>query len=262
MKTRTLALWLLPFVFVLAGCSSAGGGNPLNAIFGRQAAAKQATQAKADAGEDAAVQAAQVEVVKTGVALAAAEKENPESRPVAVAKRTNANAAALLNQRRPLTVAELQDAITTVKGLLSENVEVRKAAEAKQGTTEKDNRALSEELGKLREKIETLTAKADAEARANLATANKLRWSNIWAAVSTVGTVAFGVGMLLYRANAFGMATRVAGGFVDLEKKHGAETADLARQFFDSALDSGDKNKVFAALSKIAPHIATRVSNS
>lgn len=262
MKTRHLALWLLPFLFVLAGCSTAGGWNPLNVIFGRQAAAKQATQVKADAGEDAAVQAAQVEVVKTGVALAAAEKENPESRPVAVAKRTNANASALLNQRRPLTVADLQDAIATAEGLLSENVAARKAAEEKQGSTEKTNRELSEELGRLREKIDSLTKKADAEAANNLATANALRWANIRAYAGMAGTFLFGVGMFIYRANGFGFATRVAGGLADLEKKHGTDTADIARGALDVALDAGDKNKIFAALKTIAPNIAHRVAAS
>jgi ElaB/YqjD/DUF883 family membrane-anchored ribosome-binding protein len=179
-----------------------------------------------------------------------------------VAKRTNANASALLNQRRPLTVADLQDAIATAQGLLSENVAAREAAEEKQGEAEKTNRELSEELGTLREKIKTLDAKAATEAAGNLATANKLRWSNIWAAVGTVGTVAFGIGMFLYRANGFGFATRVAGGLADMEKKKGAETADIARAFLDSALDAGDKNKIFGALTKIAPAVAHRVSNS
>lgn len=262
MKTRTLALWLLPFLFILAGCSSAGGWNPLNVIFGRQAAAKQAAKVDETATEDATVTAAQVEIVKTGVAISSAEKENPGSRAVAVAKRTNANASALLNQRRPLTVADLQDAIATAEGLLSENVAARKSAEEKQGEAEKTNRELSEELGKLRAKIEMLDAKAATEAAGNLATANKLRWSNIWAAVSTVGTVAFGIGMFIYRANGFGFATRVAGGLADMEKKNGAETADMARAFLDSALDAGDKNKIFGALAKIAPAVAHRVSNS
>jgi ElaB/YqjD/DUF883 family membrane-anchored ribosome-binding protein len=224
--------------------------------FGRKAAKEVKLEGKAATLEDAQVDAAQVEVVKTGLALAAA----PASRPVEVAKRTNSNAAALLNQRKPLNAATLADIQATVAGLLSEEVAKREAAERAQSETEKRNQGMAQELEDLRTELKGIKADRIAEAANNLAVANQLRAANIWKWTSTAASVIFAVGMLAYRANAFGLATRVAGGLVDIERQHGAGTADLARGALDSALDMGDKNKIFSALKVLAPDIAKRVS--
>jgi NADH dehydrogenase/NADH:ubiquinone oxidoreductase subunit G len=258
-KLPILCLALL----ALSGCASQGGGwNPLSAWFGRKAAAEARTEAKAGKTEDATVKAAQKEVEKAKVAAAVAAAEHPESRAIEVVNRTVGNASALLNQRSPLTVAELEEAVATAKGLLSVESAKREQAERNQAATERDNRNMAEELGALRAKLTEQAEGRKAEAAANLATANELRAANIWKWTSTAASALFAAGMLAYRANAFGIATRVAGGLADLEKAHGTGTADLARGALDSALDSGDKNKIFAALKTIAPAIAQRVSAS
>ena len=251
-------------LFALSGCASQGGGewSPLSAWFGRKAAAEARTEAKADKVEDATVKAAQKEVEKAKVAVGVASTEHPESRSVEVAKRTIGNASNLLNQRSPLTVAELEEAVATANGLLSVETAKREQAERNQSATERDNRNMAEELGALRAKLADLGEQRKAEAAANLATANELRAANIWKWASTAASALFAVGMLAYRANAFGIATRVAGGLADLEKAHGTGVADLTRGVLDSALDSGDKNKIFAALKTLAPTIAQRVSAS
>jgi hypothetical protein len=259
-----LVLCVAAVIFaLLPGCASSGGGwNPLRSWFGRKAAAEAKAEAKTVVVEDTVVQAAQVEVVKTGVALRAVAMEHPESRAVEVANRTNANAAALLNQRAPLTVAQMEEAIATANGLLSAETAKREAAEKAQQSTEKENRNMAEELGTLRADLKRLGEERKAEAAANLETANQLRAANIWKWTTTAASAVFAVGMLLYRANAFGMATRLAGGLAQLEQAHGTGTADLARGALDVALDTADKNKIFAALKVVAPNIAHRVSNS
>jgi len=250
-------------LFLFAGCASQGGGwNPLKAWFGRKAAAEARTEAKVDKAEDATVKAAQKEVEKAKVAVGVASTEHPESRSVEVAKRTIGNASNLLNQRSPLTVAELEEAVATANGLLSVETAKREDAEKRQAATERENRSMSEELGALRAKLADIGEQRKAEAAANLETANELRAANLRSWGLGALNVVLAVGVFAYRANFLGLATKVAGGLADLEKSKGPETADLARGALDVALDTGEKTKIFAALSRIAPAIAHRVSTS
>lgn len=216
---------------LFAGCATATGTrrswNPLDWIYGRKAASAATSEAKATTAEAEMVQAAQVEVVKTGVALDAARREHPESRPVEVAQRTNANAAALLNQRQPLTVAETQDAKATADGLLSEEKGRRAQAEAAQEKAEGTARKLSEDLGELRARLEALKGEVANESANNLRLANELRAATLWKWVSTAGAAALGLLALAYRLNLGNLQTGVGEALGHFQKKYGTSDDDL-----------------------------------
>lgn len=254
LRTVTLAALALA---LLAGCATATGTrrswNPLDWIFGRKAAAVATTEAKATTTETALVHAAQIEVVKTGEALAAAREENPESRPVAVAQRTNANAAALLNQREPLALAEQQSALDTVRGLLSQETARREAAERAQQEAEGSARKLSTELGELRARLEALKGEQAQEAATNLHLANELRAATIWKWTSTVGAAALGLLALAYRLNLGNLQTGVGEALGHFQKKYGTSDEDLKemKAAIDALVNKGQQTAISKGVAAI-----------
>lgn len=239
-------------LFLTAGCTSTSSWNPLNAWFGRKANAEAKTEAKASAVEDKSVTAAQVEVVKTGVALAAAAVEHPESRPVQVAQRTNANAAALLNQREALSVAAHDEAVATAQGLLSAETAKREAAEKAQAQTEARNRDMGEQLEKLRGQLKQLSKERAEEAAKNLALANELRAATIWKWAGTAGSVLLGLAAVAYRLNLGRFQTGAAEVLARLKQTHGDEVAGTARSVLDAVLHTGEQKAVFRAFTAIS----------
>lgn len=245
-----LAGWLL----VLVGCTTAAGTrkswNPLDWLFGRKGAAVATTEAKQTTAEQAIVHAAQIEVVKTGEALARAREEHPDSRPVVIAQRTNANAAALLSQREQLTLAEQQTALETVRGLLSEETARREAAERAQQEAEGSARKLSAELGELRTRLEALRGEYAQESANNLRLANQLRAAVIWKWASTGGALLLGALALIYRYNIGNLHAGVGEALGRFQKKYGSSDEDL--QQMQHAIDALTGKAQQGAISAIA----------
>ena len=198
------------------------------------------------------MRAAQKEVRKTGVALDAAAQENPASRSVAVAKRTNGNADALLNQRAPLPVAEADEAVRIVRDLLSEEPARRESAEKSQGAAEDSARKLGAELDALRTQLTTLRKASAEEAANNLRLANELRAATLWKWLATAGTVLMTVAALAYRYNLGGLQTGVADGLAKLHSKYGASDEDVAalRSSIDAATLPYTQNQIFNLVAK------------
>ena len=240
---------------MLAGCQSSRQVltklNPLNWGSGRAAKAEVKAEAKADSLEDRLVKQAQVEVVKTGAALASARVENPASRPVEVAERTNANAAALLNQREPLDVATSQAALETARGLLSAEVTAREKAEASQAKVEAANRTLGAELDGLRADLAKLKAKADAEAANSLAMARELNNERLMKYGVAGLSVALGLLTVAYRLNIGRLQAGAGEVLAMLQAKHGDAVAATARGVLDATLHTGEQQAVCKVYSKM-----------
>jgi hypothetical protein len=228
-------------VLALTGCATASKWNPLNLIFGRQAATVEKTEAKQAKAEDQSVTAAQVEVLKTSEALKHAEA----SPAVLVARRTNGNALALLNQRQPLNLLQTSEAASIVAGLLSEEANKRQAAEAKQQAAEGANVKLSAELEALRAKLDEARKRADAEAANNLATANELRVQKLWTyggyAVSFLASCA----ALYFQFGGQKAQKALASVMAHVRTSYGDTAGDAASYGADFLLSEGQKTKIF-----------------
>lgn len=251
---------MLGWLLVLIGCTTAAGTrrsmNPLDWLFGRKAAAVASTDAKRGDAEEAIVHAAQIEVVKTGEALAVARETHPESRPVEVAQRTNTNATALLNQRDQLTLAEQQAALQVVRGLLSDETTRRETAERAQADAEGSARKLSAELGELRTRLEALRGEQAQEAANNLRLANELRAATLWKWASTGGALLLGAVALAYRYNLGNLQVGVGEALGAFKRKYGTKDEDLLemQHAIDALVGKGQQ----AAISTIAARIVNR----
>ena len=236
----------------MAGCANTGEHPLLSWIFGRKARQEQKVEARTGQAADEVVRAAQKEVRKTGVALDAAAQENPASRSVAVAKRTNGNADALLNQRAPLPVAEADAAVQIVRDLLSEEPARRESAEKSQGAAEDSARKLGAELDALRTQLDNLRKASAEEAANNLRLANELRAATLWKWLATAGTVIMTVAALAYRYNLGGLQTGVADGLAKLHSKYGASDEDVSavRSSIDAATLPYTQNQIFNLVAK------------
>jgi hypothetical protein len=166
------AVWWNPTTWASRGAPAAAD---------RAAARVDTARTAEQVAADAAVQSAHKEFAKTDLALAAA----PDSRPVALARRTTANGLGLLDQVRPLTAAESAEIRQLVADLLSENAATVAAAEARQRTAEERLAAAGRDLEAARAKLEQREAELT-KANGNLreaydrenALANKVR--NFW----------------------------------------------------------------------------------
>jgi hypothetical protein len=163
--------WLIMIPFLLTGCGTPGSGirwwAPTTWFSGKAVhdtakAIQRETQA-----ETAAVKLAQKASHETQIALGFAG----ESRPVAVARESSSTAVALLDQAAgPLTAPELSKMRETITGLLSENAEVREAAERERTRNAKGIADISRDLAKARE----ATDKAERDMRLAFERENKL----------------------------------------------------------------------------------------
>lgn len=245
-------------LLLLPGCATQG--NFVNGLwskmFGRKAEAVAKTEVKADKLEDREVTAAHVEVVKTGTLLAAAATEHPDSRPVAMASRTNQNAADLLNHRDPLSVATIDGAVSIARGLLSAETAARAHAESAQATAEGTNRQLSEQLSQTRVELKKLSAERDAEARNNLSLANQLRTERFYKYACAAASTILGLAAIAYRLN-IGRFQGAAASVLDrIKAQHGDAAADTARTALDTVLHTGEQRgvaKAFFALQQAKP---------
>lgn len=191
--TRIVKLSVIVSVVFIAGCASSGGGgavwwNPTTWISRVAPASADRAQGNRDdaakektATEKKAIDAAHREVAKTGEALQSA----PDSKPVRLARRFNANALALLAQVQPLTAEQSMELRNLVSDMMSENETIARDAELRQVKDEAAATNLSRELTAAAVKLERKDA-ALAAANANLreaydrenALANQVR--NFW----------------------------------------------------------------------------------
>lgn len=211
-------------LLLLSGCvgDRTGGAiwwNPTTWASRAAPAAADRAAAKVDSARtaesqaaDAAVQAAHMEFAKTDLALAAA----PDSRPVALARRTAANGLGLLDQVRPLTAAEAAEVRQLVADLLSDNAQTVAAAEAKQRTAEEKVAAIGRDLEEARAKLERREAeltKANGQLREAYdrenALANKVR--NFWFIVG-------GLALLWVFGNVLSVAARFHPGLAGVSR--------------------------------------------
>lgn len=188
-----LLLTSLMLIMLLTGCvgDRTGGAvwwNPTTWASRAAPAAADRAAAKVDTARTAeelaagaAVASAHKEFAKTDLALATA----PDSRPVALARRTTANGLGLLDQVRPLTAAEAAEVRQLVADLLSENAQTVAGAETRQRTAEERLAETGRELTAARAKLEQREAeltKANGQLREAYdrenALANKVR--NFW----------------------------------------------------------------------------------
>jgi hypothetical protein len=245
-------------VLALTGCATASKWNPLNLIFGRQAATVEKTEAKQAKAEDQSVTAAQVEVLKTSEALKHAEA----SPAVLVARRTNGNALALLNQRQPLNLLQTSEAASIVAGLLSEEASKRQAAEAKQQAAEGANMKLSAELEALRAKLEEARKRADAEAANNLATANELRLERMWkwgcAAASFLATAA----ALYFQFGGAKAQKALASVMSHVRTNYGDAAGEATSAAADYILTEGQQSKIFQMAALMAAQSKAKSSQT
>lgn len=230
----------------MAGCTTGTGFSILKPgtwFQGRAAAAVVKEEKKQTTLEDSAVDQAQREVEKTGLAL----KSAPASRAVEVATRTNENAAALLNQRKPLSADSLAELRGTVEGLLSDLADVRKAAESQQTAAEGAQRALSRDLETTRTALKALASKRDEEAAKNLQLANELRNQVFmkWAGVTC--SAVFALAAFAYRMNLGNLQTGVANGLAHLQHKYGTTDEDVAtvKHEIDTVTGGGQQKAIF-----------------
>jgi len=227
---KLIPIALLCLLF--AGCASTSW-NPLKWVYGRKAATVEKQEAKQSAGEDKAVTAAHVETIKTAEAL----KLAPVSPAVEVARRTNGNALALLNQRQPLNILAQSEAVSIVSGLLSEEASKRKDAEAAQTKAEGRNAALSIELEQVRNALDESRKSAKAEAANNLALANELRVERTvkWSAAAF--SFLTGVAALYFKLSGGRAATALAEAIGSVESKHGAKLGSDGQGLLNEADD-------------------------
>jgi hypothetical protein len=240
MHRAPLLLISFALVCLMPGCASAKW-NPLNMIFGRQAATVEKTEKKESVAEDRSVTAAQVEIVKTGEAL----KFAAESPAVAVARRTNTNALNLLNQRQPLNLLQTSEATSIVAGLLSEEASKRQTAEARQQAAEGKNAALSIELDAIRSKLDEARKNAAAEAASNLALANELRVQKLWTYCGYAASFLATCAALYFQFGGAKAEKGLASLMAHVRTNYGETAGDAASAAADWALLEGQQSKIF-----------------
>lgn len=188
---------LLLSVVILAtpACQSPGAGtgkrwyNPTTWFSGSEGAKAAKTEAKLTDAKEQAIDAAKVSVHETQEALAGA----PASRQVEVAKASNDNAVALLDQvAGPLTAKELAAIREKIRLLTSELAEERARGELLRKADTERLSALSDRLAELTEQKAKATADLAAAFVRENSLANELRnerwWSWFWRI--TLGLVA------------------------------------------------------------------------
>jgi hypothetical protein len=234
-------------ILALAGCQSTGTGArwfaPATWFAHAPADTLDKAEKKEDAARHAAIKSAQRATHETAFALAAA----PTSRPVAAATDSNSQAVALLDQAAgPLEAGDLAKLRNTVAGLLSENADVRAAAEKQRN---KDRESIVEVSGRLA-KAEQRSDAAGAELRRAFdrenALANELRSQRalFWIACGVAALLA--IGWLYVRFALGGVPGAVGRGLASLRASNPA-AADLVTAAFDSYLNRHEQERIAKA---------------
>jgi hypothetical protein len=211
---------------LLAGCATGTGSKwyaPATwfshapaAAADRARAAEGKAEVKVDAVQFNATHAAHVEFAKADFSILAA----PDSKPVALTRRTLGNGLDLLGQVDPLTAAESAEARAIVADLLSDSAARVAAAEQKQQAAESEQAKLSRELTQSRADLTAAQAASDtaqAKLRAAFdrenALANQLRSqvARFWIAIGVVVLLALFALYVRLQLGGVGAALHAAG---------------------------------------------------
>lgn len=235
---------VLAVLAAASGCSTQSGGSrwyaPATWFSHAPAAGVDAAATREAAAREAVIKAAQKSSHETSFALAAA----PASRPVAVAVDTNATTVALLDQAAgPLDAATLTRLRSVVVGLLSDNAELRAAAEVQRA---KDQRSISEvstALARAEEKSEAAAGKLRAAFERENALANDLRAQRalLWLAAGVAALLAAG---WIYAQLAFGGLPMAAGKLMRDLRSSKPEIAAVVEPMFDTYLNRHEQAQI------------------
>lgn len=237
----------IPIAFVLlllmCGCTSNGGTRwyaPATWFSHAPASAVDNAERKEDAARDAVIKAAQKASHETAFALAAA----PASRPVAVAKETNAEAVALLDQAGgPLDAATVARLRATVSGLLSENASLREAAEKQREAEQRGIAEVSAALAKAEKQSDEAQGKLRAAYDRENALANELRSQRalLWIAGGIAALLAAG---WVYAQFALGGIPMAAGKALRELRTTRPDIAAVVTPLFDSYLNRHEQAQI------------------
>lgn len=233
-------------ILFLSGCATGPAGstwwNPGTWFSHHAAASVDSAAVKVDKKEDAAVKAAQTEVVKTGEALEAA----PPSREVELAKRFNGNAETLLAQATgPLSLGDSAALKALVRDLRSETAATREKAEKAQKKAEESLSELSADLQEAQGKL----AKAETNLRAAFerenALANKYRNIRFVAVGAVVLSLVLGGLWLYVRYSVGGLPAAVGRMLADAQGKSPQLAGDI-RSLLDAVTNRHEQAAISA----------------
>jgi hypothetical protein len=246
------AISCLAATLVLAGCASTGSNvkawNPFTWFSGSEARTQARAVARVDSKREAVLKAAQMAGHETAAALAAA----PASRPVEVATESANTVSALMDQALGApTVGELAALRSRVTALLSENEQIRIAAEKDRSASRANAAELSRDLAAANAaKAKAETNLADAFAREN-ALANKYR-NMVFAAWALAGLSAvLGLAWLYLKFAAGGLPGAIGKALAFADTKH-PEQAEFFRTLLDTHLNRSEQSSIAGQVAKAA----------
>jgi hypothetical protein len=163
---------------------------------------------------------------------------------VSVATDSNAQAVALLDQAAgPLQAGDLEKLRKIVSGLLSENADLRKAAEAERDRERRQAAAVSTSLATAEQKSEAAGAELRKAFDRENALANELRSQRALFWIACAVAVLLALGWLYVRFALGGVPGAIGKGLSVLRAKDPA-AADLATNIFDSFLNRHEQERI------------------
>lgn len=254
----------LALMLALTGCSATTGTNvkwwsPGTWFSGSEARSADRARAEETKAEKAvddkhakAVHSAAVEVFKASISAQALPDGNPKDLTV----RFIGNGLGLLQQTTPLTSVESSEAVKIVQGLLSDQVELRKSAQAKQLEAEGALSRVSSELESAKSELLKASAKSEAkdvELRKAFARENALanEYRNIKAALWIVsGLAVLAILGWLYARFMLGGIPGALGQTLAVIGQKNAPLADELRSSLDTFLNRHEQSTIFKAYAK------------
>lgn len=239
---RLLALSLL--LLALSGCATTGGSRwyaPVTWFSHAVADKADRAEAKVTIAREDAIRAAQKATHETQFALALAGA----SRPVTVAAQSNDTAVSLLDQAAgPLQLADLAKSKDFIVRLVSENAEIRSAAENERLKSDKQNAVISVKLAEAIRDSQTANDKLRAGFDRENALANDLRASRALHWILGSVAVLFAAGWVYLRFFLGGMPSAIGSLIASAESGH--MSADDIREHINTAFH--DKPSVLSSI--------------
>ena len=193
-----------------------------------------------DKARNEVVKAAQRTAHETSFALAAA----PASVAVAAASDFNASTVALLDQAEgPLQAGDLEKLRKVVGGLLSENADLRKNAEAERDREKRHIASLSTTLATAEQKSDAAGAELRKAFDRENALANELRSQRALFWIACAAAALLAIGWLYVRFALGGVPGAIGRGLASLRASNPA-AADLATSAFDSFLNRHEQARI------------------
>ena len=233
-------------ILTLAGCQGGTGARwyaPATWFSSAPADSVDRATVREDKARNEVVKAAQRTAHETGFALAAA----PASSAVAAASDFNASTIALLDQAEgPLQAGDLGKLRKVVAGLLSENADLRKTAEAERDREKRHIASLASTLATAEQKSDTAAAELRRAFDRENALANELRSQRALFWIACAVAVLLAIGWLYVRFALGGVPGAIGRGFASLRASNPA-AADLATTAFDSFLNRHEQERIAKA---------------